>query len=158
MWVLHVTRSLSTIYCIALLILIVANINIFTFSFDVSSKFGLRFIATISLGSMSLNLLKLTSFSVLPYQFWVFLIISQNSIKTPFSVTWSSNVDCIFFILKISRMQSSFTFRITLNVFLASMCWLIIDLLGLSTAYQRLLLSWFYLHIETFYWRCFRGY
>ena len=45
--------------------LIVANINICMFSFDASSKFGLHFTITIiRLGSMSLNLSKVTSFSI----------------------------------------------------------------------------------------------
>ena len=40
----------------ALLLLIIANMNICTFSSDASSKFGSRVtIATISLGSISLN-------------------------------------------------------------------------------------------------------
>ena len=70
-----------------LLLLIVANINICTFSSNVSSKFGLRFtIATIRLGSMSLNLRKVISFPIFLCQFRIFLIILHNSIKTAFSV------------------------------------------------------------------------
>ena len=77
-------------------------INIYTFTFDASSsKFGLPFmIATIRLGSISLNLSKVTSFSILLCQFRVFLIILHNSIKTAFSVIWSCNIDLHFFILK----------------------------------------------------------
>ena len=72
----------------ALLLVIVGNINIFTLSFDASSKFGLRFtIATIRLGSISLNLSKVISFSILFYEFKVSLFILDNSIKTAFSVT-----------------------------------------------------------------------
>ena len=83
---------------IALLLLVVGNINISTFSFHVSSKFGLRFTTgTIRLWSMSLNMSKIISFSILLCQFCVFLIILKNSIKTAFSVTWSNNVDLHFF-------------------------------------------------------------
>ena len=71
-----------------LLLLIVANINICTFSFDASSKFGLHFtIAIICLGSMSLNLGNVISFSILLCQFRIYLIILHNSIKSAFSVT-----------------------------------------------------------------------
>ena len=92
----------------ALLLVIDANINIFTFSFDASSKSGLRVtIATIRLGSRSLNLSKIISFSILFYEFRVFLIILDNSIKN----------DLHIFILNISRIQTSFTFRVTLNTF-----------------------------------------
>ena len=101
----------------ALLLVIVGNINIFTFSFNASSKFGLRFtIATMRLRSISPNLSKVISFSILFFEFKIFLVILDNSTKTAFSVTWSSNVDLHFFILKISRIQPSFTFRVTLNV------------------------------------------
>ena len=80
----------------ALLLLNVANINICRFSSDASSKFGLRFtIATMRLGSMSLNLSEVISFSIFLCQFR-FLIILHNSIKTAFSVIWSSNVDLHF--------------------------------------------------------------
>ena len=48
----------------ALLLVIDTNINIFTFSFNASSKSGLRItIATIRLGSISLSLSKVISFS-----------------------------------------------------------------------------------------------
>ena len=98
--------------------LIVANINICTFSFDASSKFGLHFTITIiRLGSMSLNLSKVTSFSIFLCQFRIYLIILHNSIKSVFSVISSSIVDFHFFILKISRIEPCFTFRVTLNVF-----------------------------------------
>ena len=84
-----------------LLLLIVANINTWTFSFDASSKFGLRVtIAKMRLFSISLNLSKVISFSILFYEFKVFLITLDNSIKTAFSVTWSSNIDSHFFYLK----------------------------------------------------------
>ena len=60
----------------ALLLLIVANISICTFSSDASSKFELRVtIATIYLGSISLNLSKVISFPILFCEFKVFLII-----------------------------------------------------------------------------------
>ena len=72
----------------ALLLVIVGNVNIFTFCFDASSKFRLRFtIATIRLGSISLKVSKVISFSILFCEFKVFLIILENSIKTAFSVT-----------------------------------------------------------------------
>ena len=103
----------------ALLLLIVADINICTFSSDVSSKFGLRFtIAAIHFGSMSLNLSKVISFPIFLCQFRIFLIILHNSIKIAFSVIWCSNVYLHFFILKIPRIQPCFNFRITLNFFL----------------------------------------
>ena len=92
----------------ALLLVIVANINISPFSFDASSKSGLRFtIAIIRLGSISLKLSKVISFSILFCEFRVFVIILDNSIKN----------DLHFFILNISRIQPSFTFRVALNVF-----------------------------------------
>ena len=73
---------------IALLLLVVANINICMFSFHVSSKLGLRFTtATIRLGSISLNMSKVISFLILLCQLRVFLIILKNSIKAAFSVT-----------------------------------------------------------------------
>ena len=57
----------------SLRLLSVANINNCTFSFDVSSKFGLRFtIAIIPLGSMSLNLVNV-SFPMLFVSLGVFL-------------------------------------------------------------------------------------
>ena len=85
--------SLCYVFCIA--------INICTFSFNDSSKFGLRFtIATIRLGSMSLTLSKVLSFSILLCQFRVSPIILHNNIKRAFSLTWSSNVDLYLFILK----------------------------------------------------------
>ena len=97
-----------------LLLLIVANINICAFSFDASSKFGLHFtIAIIYLGSMSLNLGNVISFSILLCQFRIYLIILYNTIKSAFSVTQSINVDFHFYILKISRIQSC----VALNVF-----------------------------------------
>lgn len=87
---------------IALLLLVVANINICMFSFHVSSKLGLRFTtATIRLGSISLNMSKVISFLILLCQLRVFLIILKNSIKAAFSVTWSNSVDLHFFYLKV---------------------------------------------------------
>ena len=103
----------------ALLLLIDTNINICTFSFEAISKLGSCFlISTICLGSISLNLSKVISFSILLCQCTVFLIILHNSIRAAFSETWRSNIDLHFFILKISRIQPSFIFRVTLNVFL----------------------------------------
>ena len=60
----------------ALLLVIDTNINIFTFSFDASSKSGLRItITTIRLGSISLNLSNVISFSILFRELGVFLIV-----------------------------------------------------------------------------------
>ena len=84
----------------ALLLLIVANINICMFSIDASSKFALLVtIATIYLGSISLDLSKVISFSILFCEFKVFLIILDNSIETAFSVAISI---CIFFVKDFS--------------------------------------------------------
>ena len=56
--------------------------NTWTFSFDISSKFGLRFtIATNLLGSLSLNLSKAISYSILLFQFCVFKGILLNASK-----------------------------------------------------------------------------
>lgn len=105
MWVMMLLSSPF----IALLLLVVANINICMFSFHVSSKLGLRFTtATIRLGSISLNMSKVISFLILLCQLCVFLIILKNSIKAAFSVTWSNSVDLHFFILKYSCMQPKF--------------------------------------------------
>ena len=69
--------------------------------------------------TLYLRCISVISFSICFCQFRVFLIILNNSIITVFSVTASSNVDLhfFFFILKISCMQRSFTFRVTLNYF-----------------------------------------
>ena len=83
---------------IALFLLIVGNINTSTFSFHVRIKFGLRFTTeAIRLGSMSLNMSQIISFSILLCQLCVFLIILKNSIKKAFLVTWSKNGDLHFF-------------------------------------------------------------
>ena len=110
----HASSVCHFFFFFAMLLLIVANINTCTFSCDASTKFGLRF--TIAKICLSLNLSKVISFSILLYQFRIFLIVLHNSINTAFSGIWSSNADLHFLISKISCIQSCFTFWVTPNV------------------------------------------